>query len=719
MKNHRLEKTTALTLLLLASLVTPRAARAQRVLVGGPAVPTTAAKRGRFTVGPGHVTPQRGKGYWIATRSTLGDGALIAHFRHGRRRNVAWLLRGELDGEGNLIRGLVLRVYGRRMWLARLASGALRAITDKRWIRWTRARTLKITARLMGGWALVRAYVGRRGRTVSMLHAELSGADAASAPLPRGVTGLLALERRHDRRLQLRYLAFRQLCRTVPEHGGPWLTFSHPASDSATLRKIGAQRGIVRLEQLERPTPRVVFRTNPNGLERAYCAGARPLGLRSEMPLKYVDLPYLDLRGLPPSQWTATKLSVKPKGLRWRKRPKRRGLVRLDLSFKNPQMIYRLLARWHRRHPMETRLLQLGRSHQGRAIWALVVGSRRPRRTRKPAVLLNSAHHGNEPMSVEMVLDAAQTLLENPRKNPRVARWRDALVTWIVPVVNPDGLWGHIEHSRRSGRKNGRDLPDKEPGDTRTRGVDLNRNYPLRWGAAKDNRISSGSKSHHYYRGPKPASEPETRAMMRLVRRERFAASISYHAGSPALLVPYTIDGLENPAPHTAWKVGEELVDRVIHPHLGNKELRLKRQLYPVEGTDQDWIFHETGALAFLLECSKYSPLNLAHRRHVVAQMRPVWQRLFDRFLDGPSLSGHIVDAQGKPVRALVKVREIKLRAGETWQTRKRDGRFDRYLPAPGQYTIDVSAKGYAPKTRVVRVKSHRVVKIVLQRRGP
>jgi hypothetical protein len=701
--------------LLLFVLAAPTSARAERVFVGGRAVPTTAAKRGRFTVGPGRVIPHRGNGYWIASRERLGDGALVAHFRQGRRRNISWLLRGQLDAKGALVRGLVLRAYGRGMWLARLAGGKLTAISERRWIRWTRARTFKLTARLLGSWALIRAHVGRRDRTVAMLHVKLGGADAASRPLARGVVGLLATRRRHDRKLSLRYLAFRKLCSAIPQKIGPWLTFSHAGGDAATLAKLDALSALRRLERLDKPTPRVIYRTNPNGLERAYCAGARPLALGSEMPLKYVDLPYLDLRALPPSQWKAAKLTSKPKGLRWRKRPKKRGLVRLDLSFKNPQMVHRLLARWARRHRKDTRLLRIGRSHQGRPIWALAVGSRRPRRSRKPAVLLNSAHHGNEPMSVEMVLDAAQTLLENPRQNPSVARWRKELVTWIVPVVNPDGLWGHIERSRRSGRKNGRDLPDKAPGDTRKAGVDLNRNYPLRWGAAQNARISSGRKTHHYYRGPKAASEPETRAMMRLVRRERFAASISYHAGSPALLVPYTIDGLEPPEPHVAWKVGEQLVDQVMHPHLGNKQLRLKRQLYPVEGTDQDWFFHETGALAYLLECSKYSPLDLAHRRYVIAQMRPVWQRLLDRFVDGPAVSGHVVNAEGKAVRALVRVREIKLRAGERWHSRKRDGRFDRYLPAGGQYTIDVSAKGYAPKTQVIRVgKGRRVLKIVL-----
>jgi len=59
--------------------------------------------------------------------------------------------------------------------------------------------------------------------------------------------------------------------------------------------------------------------------------------------------------------------------------------------------------------------------------------------------------------------------------------------------------------------------------------VDLNRNFPYRW--RDDVPHSSG-----YYPGPRPASEPETRAVMAFVRRIQPDLSIWYHQPWGAVL---------------------------------------------------------------------------------------------------------------------------------------------------------------------------------------
>jgi protein MpaA len=124
----------------------------------------------------------------------------------------------------------------------------------------------------------------------------------------------------------------------------------------------------------------------------------------------------------------------------------------------------------------------IGTSVRGRPIRAWRLGEPGKRR-----VVLISTMHGNEPHT--------RQILTSLRDGRRIR----GIDLWVIPTYNPDGL---ARHSRRNAH-----------------GVDLNRNFPHDWADLDGN----------YESGPRPASEPETRAVMRFLRRIDPRRVLSFH----------------------------------------------------------------------------------------------------------------------------------------------------------------------------------------------
>ena len=126
--------------------------------------------------------------------------------------------------------------------------------------------------------------------------------------------------------------------------------------------------------------------------------------------------------------------------------------------------------------PAKWRSVELGRSHEGRPIRMELLGDG-PQR-----VLVIAGVHGNEPGGPALARRLGQYL----RQHPQLLA---GCTVGIVTEVNPDGL-------ARGSRTN-------------AAGVDLNRNYPSSdWRPARPGELDHGRF---------PASEPETRAVMRAV----------------------------------------------------------------------------------------------------------------------------------------------------------------------------------------------------------
>ncbi len=384
-----------------------------------------------------------------------------------------------------------------------------------------------------------------------------------------------------DERTALQSVTQRPLCAGIPDDDGPPVT---------VLVDDGA--GLNALESTQDGT---VVRTTPSGLEAMACGGYAMRGLHTLLPWKHID--------------DATFQALK--------RPLPAGPVDLTASYKDAERVEAILRRWHERFPQHTRLEKLGVSRQGRAVLALAIADNLRANDSRPTLLLNGSHHGDELLSIDVALDAAQQLLTSP--DPSIATLRERVVTWVVPLVNPDGNAVFLRESTRAGRKNGHDLN----GDGRRgllEGVDLNRNYPFQWNERCTPSCSRANPESLRYRGPEPASEPETRAMIALVERERFLASLSFHMGTVAVLYPH--EGASDP---TVRGLASR-VAQALGRHPSGVHFAARAPHDDVRGSDQDWFHHAVGTRALLIEIYGWPPpLTVTERREILEAMRPAW----------------------------------------------------------------------------------------------
>lgn len=131
---------------------------------------------------------------------------------------------------------------------------------------------------------------------------------------------------------------------------------------------------------------------------------------------------------------------------------------------------------------------------------------------------------------------------------------------WLVTSMNPDG-------DARGTRGN-------------ADGVDLNRNFPTGWRPG-----SQGT----YWPGPRSASEPETRGMMRFLERVRPTAVLSYHQA-------YDVVDISHPFSRPAG--------RQLARYMGERA-EVVGCAGPCHGTMTQWIDRELRTIAITVEMDR------------------------------------------------------------------------------------------------------------------
>jgi hypothetical protein len=244
-------------------------------------------------------------------------------------------------------------------------------------------------------------------------------------------------------------------------------------------------------------------------------------------------------------------------------------------------------------YPHITSIETVGYTESGRMIKALVISDNPGTLEGEPAVRLTGGIHGNEMMSVELLIRFIEYLTYNYSTNTEIKNLIDNRYICIIPVLNPDGLAAKSRYNRN--------------------GVDLNRNFD-----DADNHWISDSRS-----GSSPFSESESRALRDFSVPKNFNLSITYHTGAVLVNLPFDfgkeIEGvypeqndLIKSYAKTYTNAGGGVFltnpDIYVSPYMSADGWINGGNWYVAYGTLQDWSYTVTSCLDLTIEVARRSP---------------------------------------------------------------------------------------------------------------
>lgn len=275
------------------------------------------------------------------------------------------------------------------------------------------------------------------------------------------------------------------------------------------------------------------------------------------------------------------------------------GFPPSDTRFHDYAKMNQTLADLTTRHNDLSRLVSIGKTIEGRDMWAVHLNTSPDALTtgqsNKPGAIFMGNHHAREHLSAEIPLMLLQHLLTN-RDQPAMRALLESRDIWIIPMVNPDGVEWDIASGRyRSWRKNRRNNGDG------TYGVDLNRNYGYGWGTGG----SSRDPNSDVYMGRSAFSEPETQAIRDFVSSHlNTKVLLSFHTFSELVLWPW--GGKNDPVNSARDRQVFEKMGRTMAGWNGYTPEQAS-DLYVASGDTTDWAYGTHGIFAFTFELTPKS----------------------------------------------------------------------------------------------------------------
>nr|CAD2184276.1 unnamed protein product [Meloidogyne enterolobii] len=276
---------------------------------------------------------------------------------------------------------------------------------------------------------------------------------------------------------------------------------------------------------------------------------------------------------------------------------KREDKIEEEINFHNYNSYSQMVA-WMRalakQNPKFVQFISIGKSHEGRGIEGLEIGSRG---FRKRAFWIDGGIHAREWAAPHTALYFIHQLVSRYGKDEEITRLANEITWIIVPLLNPDGY----EFTRSSTNPNIR-LWRKNRSPTHCvrdqwgrnrccKGVDLNRNFDFHFKESG----SSDDPCSEIYQGKHAFSEPEARAVRDALLSNRYRGRIdgyiTLHTYSQIWIHPYGHKRDSYPGDvQDLFSVGQRAASALSRLY-GTKYVvgSGADTLYPASGGSEDW----------------------------------------------------------------------------------------------------------------------------------
>jgi hypothetical protein len=295
-------------------------------------------------------------------------------------------------------------------------------------------------------------------------------------------------------------------------------------------------------------------------------------------------------------------------------------------------------------------VFSMGRSYQGRDIWAAKISDNVASDEAEPEILFDALHHAREHLTVEQALYLLHLLADNYASNATIRGLVDSREIWIVFALNPDGGeydltcgGGHAPYC--AWRKN------RQPNSGSTYvGTDLNRNYSYRWGCCGG---SSGAPSSITYRGPASFSAPETRVLRDFVNSrvkegiQQIRAHVTFHTNGQLILWPYGYTRTNIPPDMSVEDHSTFVAMGKAMAALNGYKPQQSSDLYITDGDQIDWMYGVHRIFSFTWEL--YPP----EQATVWGDHYPADENIAPQTARNRNALLYLIDVGGCPYRAI------------------------------------------------------------------